>query len=218
MILTLEKKLKSFLKQYKRFNYKPNEIIYYPGDHFSRTCFIESGYLRIYMIGENGKEITIDIVGPNIDLSFTFGLLDNKSNYYYQALTSVEVWCAPKKDFIQFIKNDKNLYFEMARDMLLTIKVFLQVNSYLISGNASIKVAVVLLMLAQKFGKTISRNNLLIEFNVPHWLIASFCGLARETVSIQMKKIERKGFIMQTKQGLIIKNIEKFKREIIKDF
>ena len=46
-----------------------------------------------------------------------------------------------------------------------------------------------------------------------HKDIASLAGLTRETVSIEMKNLEKKGLIAYKRNQITIKDVDKFKKE-----
>ena len=52
-------------------------------------------------------------------------------------------------------------------------------------------------------------NKVVIKFKITHKLIASITGLTRETVTLQMLKLEKEGLIDNNKREIVILNMKK---------
>ncbi|MDP2637692.1 MAG: helix-turn-helix domain-containing protein, partial [Candidatus Levybacteria bacterium] len=81
-------------------------------------------------------------------------------------------------------------------------------------GNADSKLASILLISAMEFG--IAKNDE-IEIQIPltHKDIASLVGVTRETVSIELKKFDKKKYISYRKKKIVIKNKVELRKKAI---
>ena len=66
--------------------------------------------------------------------------------------------------------------------------------------------------MAKDYGKTIN-NKITIDFHTTHQLIASMLGISRETASLQIKKMENNGLILQQANKIIINDAQKMIKE-----
>lgn len=206
-------KIKEFFGNCKLIKYRENELIYRPSDLFTNILYIKSGYMRIYAISHSGKEITLKILQPGNFVSFTYAFLgDMESKYYYETLSHVEVYRSGRSDFFSFIKNDPQILFYLLKEALIYGNHVATHFVLTTSGKAYLKVLQVICHLGKYFAKQ-NNEGLMINFKVTHRLIASMVGLTRETVSLQIGRLEKKKLISQ-KRLLIITDFNKLKEEI----
>ncbi len=77
-------------------------------------------------------------------------------------------------------------------------------------GTASQNVAYVVSLCAEQFGIKNGRS-VVIDLPLAHKDIASMVGLTRETVSLEMKKLEQMGLIEYKRGDITIKDMNAFK-------
>lgn len=198
-------KLEVFFSQFKHLHFKKGEAILRPGDIPQGVYYVQKGYIRLYSLSESGQELTLIIFKPG-DFFPVIWLINNTHNdYYVSSFTSSSLFLVPKDKFLQFIHSDKEALFDLTSRSLIRLGGLLQRMEYMTFGNAYSKVASILLICANRFGE---KKNGGIEIQVPltHKDIAALLGIARETVSIEMKKFERKGLIEIKNKYVFIKN------------
>jgi CRP/FNR family transcriptional regulator len=79
-------------------------------------------------------------------------------------------------------------------------------------GSAFQNVAYIVGLCADQFG-TRTGNMVTIDLPLAHKDIASMVGLTRETVSLEMKKMEQMGVIEYKRNNITIKDINLFKKK-----
>jgi CRP-like cAMP-binding protein len=76
------------------------------------------------------------------------------------------------------------------------------------SGSAYQRTASALVYLAQNLGKPVEGNgSVIINYDLTHKEIAAWVGTARETTSIQMKLLEKKGLVTYNRRKIIINDL-----------
>lgn len=214
----VEARLTSFFGNYRLGQYKKGELLFRPGDDFSSVYFVKSGYVRLFLNDEDGKEITINAFKPIFYLSLRYALNGGENRYFFEALTDVEMWKAPKQDVIDFIHNNNEVLCFLTERLLHTVDELMRHVEVAISGDAYSKVATLIISLAKSSGKTTeTKNEVEMEFTTTHRLIASLTGLSRETASIQIKKLEREGYINQNKSLLVVNDLAKMELDFAKE-
>lgn len=174
-------------------------------DNPTGVFYIKSGYIRVYRISEEGEELTLAILKEHDFFPLTYGFNGSKNNYYLEAITPLEIWKAPQDQFLQFIKGEPDLYFELTNRILIRFDDVLSRMEHLIFSNAYTKVATTLLMCAQGLGE-VEGDAIIVKVPLTHKDIATMIGITRETTSLEMKKLERKGYISRKGKQLIITN------------
>ena len=170
----------------------------------------------MFLNDEDGKEITINAFKPVFYLSLHYAMSGEENRYFFEALTDVEMWKAPKQEAIDFVWNNCDILGFLTGRLLQVVNDLMKHVEVAISGDAYSKVATLIISLAKSSGKQIGKK-IEMEFTTTHRLIASLTGLSRETASIQIKKLEREGYIDQNKSLLVINDIEKMEMDFEKE-
>lgn len=213
---TFNEQLEEFFAQFndKRF-YKKKEIIIRADDNPPGVFYLKGGFARLYTVSPNGQELTMNILKPGCYFSMMWAIGETQNTYYFEALTKVELWRAPKEEIIKFIREKPEVLFEFTKRILIGLDGLLGVVESLLFGNSYNKVATALLVAAKRFGKKQTTGEIVIELPLTHQLIASLSGLTRETTSLVMKEFEVGGILLAGRPFLTINNIEKLEKETL---
>lgn len=206
----IKKQLTAFFNKYKLVKYKKGQIIFKPGERIPGILFDKSGYVRVYTVSKDGKEITLPILKPLFFSSVVDSLLDKENKYYIETISPVELWIAPENEFMEFIKNDSELYEQITKVMFNDFIELTNNVSQLIFGDAYTKIASLIYSMSEKFGEQKGKETI-ISFNTPHRMLASMTGLTRETVTLQILKLQKDGFVYNRGRRIVVKDMEKLK-------
>lgn len=209
---TVTRKLKDFFSKFKLLDYKKKEIILRGDDSLLGVYFLEKGYVKEYSVSQEGKELTFIVYKPGDFFPFAGVFNETPNSHFFQVMTSAKIWRAPKKEFIEFIQDNPSVFLELTNHIVVRLGGLLQRMEHLTFGNAYAKVASIILICAERFGKK-KEDKIIIRVPLTHRDIASFLGIARETASVEIKKIERKGLIAYRGGLLIVKNKEGLEQE-----
>ena len=209
----LLKKLNPFFSRYKPLNYKKGQVILRPEDQIEYIYFIEKGYVKFYYLSPDGKELTFLIYNPGyiFPILFTF-LGDASTKYYFEAYTPVVLRRAPRETFTELISTNTFLMFSLSQEVVVRWQELLNRMELLKLGTASQNVAYIIGLCAEQFG--IKKGDMVtIDLPLAHKDIASMVGLTRETVSLEMKKLEQAGLIEYKRNNITIKDMNSFRRK-----
>lgn len=210
---TITDKLEGLFSQFRLVRYYKGQIILQPGDSLQGVYYLKEGYVKFYSISPEGYELTLNIFKPGSYFSMMWAIGNVPNVYIFKAITDVTVWQAPKEEVLSFLKKDPEVLFELTRRTFIGLSGLLERVEYLLFGDAYKKVASVLLMAASRFGEKGDDGEVMIQLTLTHQEIANLANLARETTSIQLKKMERKGIFVQRGHRIVIKNLEKLQEE-----
>lgn len=208
-------RLEEFFLQFKPSFYKKGETILRAGDFPQGVLFLKKGYVRLFSISGEGKELTLVIYRPGefFPVVWTFGG-KRPSIYSFEALTACELTKVPREDFIDFIKNDIETFIDVTRHMISRFQIALRRMEYLTFGNSASRLASILLICAKEYSRKKSGEyELLIPFT--HRDFANLVGVTRETISIELKKFERRGIVGRHGRRLVIKKKRQLEKEAI---
>ena len=208
-------KLKNFFLQFNALNYKKGEVMLRAGDLPQGIYYLKKGFAKLTSVSQEGKELTLVVyrAGDFFPVVWTF-FGKRASIYSLATLTECQVIRAQREIFMDFIMNNTDVLLEVTKHIITRFQVALRRMEYLTFGKASAKVASILLICGRDFGRQINGQ---IEIQIPltHKDIANLVGVTRETVSVELKKFDRRGLIDYNQKLIIIKNKEGLEKEAI---
>lgn len=192
--------------------YKKRGVILRPEDTPGGVFILKKGFVRLYTISESGKELTLIIFKPGDFFPVLWAINNIPNAQYLEAMTEVEVKRIPREKFIEFLKNNSKVEFEVLSKILVRLEGLLERFEYLVFGNAYQKIASILVICGERFGEK-KDGKVLIKTPLTHRDIANLVGLTRETTSLEIKRLERKKIISYRGRLIVIKNVEKLQEE-----
>ena len=215
MIDDPQKKLDNFFKERRSFRYKKGEIILHAGDMPQGVMYLKKGYARLSSISKEGKELTLVIyrLGEVFPVVWTF-FGQKASIYDLDALTDCEIVRTPREELSLFFKDNPDVLVSITRHIITRFQLALRRMTYLTFGDASAKLASILLICGKEFGES---KNGFTEIKIPltHKDISNLVWVTRETVSIELKKFEREGVIKYNKKLIILKDTKTLEKKSI---
>ena len=206
-----------FFTNFKSLHFRKGEIILRAGDPIPGVYFLKRGYVRLFTISPQGEELTLIIFkkGDIFPISWAIGGISGakQNTYYLEALTVCELKRSSKPAFNSFLRANEAALFD------LTVRLSERLNGVLIRaeslvfGDAGSRVASILLICAERFGRK-TQYGLEIQIPLTHKDISTLIGVARETASIEIKKLKNRGIIAYRGRILIIKNPNGLRRSI----
>lgn len=209
-------KLENFYSQFgKKRLYRKKEVIVRGDDNPPGVFYLKSGYARFYTVSPAGQELTLNVLKPGCYFSMMWAIGGAQNTRFFEALTDIELWRAPKDELLKFLQKEPDVLYELTRRILIGLDGFLGIVESLLFGNAYNKVATVLIVTAKRFGRRKSTGEIVIELPLTHQFISSLACLTRETTSVVMKEFETGGLINNKKPYLIINNLRKLEKETL---
>jgi len=209
---TIAKKIETFFTQFKHITYKKGEIIIRADDDPSGIFYLVSGNVRKYAISNKGDELVVNIFKPISFFPMSWAINNEHNEYFYDALTPLEIYRAPKEKVVEFIKNNPDVLYDLLSRVYIGTDGLTRRMTYLMAGNAYARLVTELIIHAKRFGKKTSTK---IEVTVSEKELATQSGMTRETVSREMKVLKDRKLVTFAKNILTIKNIEELEKELV---
>jgi CRP/FNR family transcriptional regulator, cyclic AMP receptor protein len=204
----LEKQLIDFFSQFPLLSYKKKEIIYRQDEVIDQVAFVKSGFVRLYNVTADGKEVTINLFKPVFPITFIESAEKTPFEYCMEAVSDVQLWKCSRIKFDDFLVKNPEISLYMNTNLAKICKELINNVSSVLSGKSNQKIAGIIHSLGKTNGvqeKGVTKINL----ETTHSLLASMTGLTRETVSIQLKKLENEGLVSVEKSFLSIPDLNK---------
>ncbi len=208
MDASVKQKLDDFFKGYKNSKYKKGEILIRADDFPSGVFYLVDGIVRRYAISAAGEELTINMFKPISYFPMDWAINNTISTHYYEAMTAVEVYRAPKEEVLKFIKQNPDVMFDLMSRIYYGLEGYMLRMEYLMGGNARARLITELLIYAKRFGKE-NGSKVIVDMKVTEKDLASEVGMTRETVSREMQKLMKLGVIEFKSNQLIVNDMKK---------
>jgi len=205
-----------FYKQFSIRKYKKGETLIRADDNPQGIFCLTKGYVRQYTISKTGVELTLQILKPITYFPLIWAINGAENIYFYEALTAVEVGRAPKEQVVSFIKDKPAIILELMSKLLGDYAETLSRIEHLVFSDAYRRVISVLLYIAKHFGKE-TKQGIVVNHRFTQQDIATLVGVARETASIEIGKIEKKKLVKYVNHSMLFRNIESLEFELITD-
>ncbi|MFZ2026668.1 MAG: Crp/Fnr family transcriptional regulator [Microgenomates group bacterium] len=210
------KEFEIFYKQFSTREYKKGENLIRADDNPQGIFCLTKGYVRQYTISKTGIELTLQILKPITYFPLIWAINGAPNIYFYEALTAVEVGRAPKEQVVDFIKDKPSIILELMSKLLGDYAETLSRIEHLVFSDAYRRVISVLLYIAKHFGEPNSKG-MLVNHRFTQQDIATLVGVARETASIEMGILEKKGLIKYIDHSMQFSSISDLELELTAD-
>lgn len=189
-----------------------NQVILLENDWGSSVYFILDGWVKIRTYNLDGREVTLNILGKGEIFGEMAALDEVPRSTDVITLAPTLIGNMPAQDFAQLIHTEPLAGIRLAQLMARRLR---QVNRRLRlrESDSTSRVADILLFLAEGQGK-LSQDGVDIP-NLPHRELSSLSGLARETVTRVLSKLEKKGLIKRERDILRIPDLHALERFIV---
>jgi len=189
-----------------------NQVILLENDWGGSVYFIVDGWVKIRTYNLDGKEVTLNIIGKGELFGEMAALDEVPRSTDVITLTSTMIASIPAQDFVNLLQTEPLAGMRLAQLMARRLR---QVNRRLRlrESDSQSRVADTLLFLAEGQGK---QGNTGTEIpNLPHRELSSLSGLARETVTRVLTKLEKKGLIVRDQDRIRIPDWSALEKTIV---
>ncbi len=182
-----------------------NRVILLENDWGGSVYFIVEGWVKIRTYNVDGKEVTLNIIGKGEVFGEMAALEEMPRSTDVITLTPTKISSIPAQAFVELIQTEPLAGLRLAQLMAKRLR---QVNRQLQlrEADSTSRVADTILFLAEGQGKESVQGTEIP--NLPHRELSSLSGLARETVTRVLNKLEKKGLIKREQNLLCIPNLE----------
>lgn len=182
-----------------------NQVILLENDWGNSVYFVLEGWVKIRTYNIDGKEVTLNVLGKGEVFGEMAALEEIPRSTDVITLVPTVIGSMPAPDFVKLVHTEPKAGLCLAKLMSKRLR---QVNRRLRlrESDSQSRVADILLFLAEGQGKSTGKG---MEIpNLPHRELSGLSGLARETVTRVLSKLEKKGLIQRDRDILKIIDVE----------
>lgn len=196
---------------------KKRTVMFNPGDPLQGVYFIAEGFIKLYDVSENGREIVTYLTGPGNMLSLRALIAKEQTAHQYtEAITDVVLYMMPMPEFYMVLETHPEHFIDIMHVLIDRLNHAERRVEGFITGDATHRVASFLYDAALRFGQK-KGSKMLFPVEFTHQRIADFVGSYRETVSVALKRLQKEGLITMSRSKITIVDLEKLHKRIMQD-
>ncbi len=186
-------------------NHPANQVILLENDWGSSIHFIMEGWVKVRTHNLDGKEITLNVLSEGDLFGEMAALEATPRSTDVITLMPTRIASIPSADFIALLHVEPLAALRLAQILAHRLR---QVNRRLRlrEADSTARVVDVLLFLAEARGG--NRAQIWEVPNLPHRELSSLSGLARETVTRVLSRLEKQGYLQREREVIRILNLE----------
>ena len=182
--------------------YKKGAIITHAHQEPDGVSYLLEGAVEQYDITSSGNRITVNIFRPPAFFPMSWAINGTPNSYFYAAVGDVKLRQADAGQTVAFLQANPDVMFNLLSRVYRGTDVLLQRLTVATQGVAVNRLIFALLIDAYRFGQRTDDATWLIT--IQHQALAARSGLARETVSRELHKLEKDKLISLRKDGITL--------------
>lgn len=195
-------KIVAFFSDKEEDVYRKNEIITFAHQEPQGVAYIVEGLVEQYDVTPEGNKVTVNIFKPGSFFPMSWAMHKNPNEYFFAAFTEVRVkWCSPDVA-VRFLKDNPDVMFDLLSRVYVGTDALLKRLVLAASGIASSRLVFELLIEAHRFNGPIEGGKKTVK--VRQNSLAARSGLARETISRELHKLEAEGLLTLGREGITL--------------
>jgi CRP/FNR family transcriptional regulator, cyclic AMP receptor protein len=193
--------------------FKKGENVFVPKDMSDRIFFINEGRVKIFVMNEEGKEVTKAILGRGEVFGELVLLGEEKRHDYAVALEETSTCVVTKAELQELMRerSDLNVFFMRvfaARQLEMERRL-----ESLVFRDSRSRIVEYLLTLTKAKGQRVGFEWVVRGF-ITHQEIANFTATSRQTVTTTLNDLRYKKLLTFNRSRLLVRDLEKLEAEI----
>ena len=176
--------------------YEQGQIITLAGQEPTGVSLLVSGLVEQYDITSEGNKLTVNVFKPPAFFPMSWAINKTSNAYFFAAMTDVELRVAEADQTVRFLQDNPDVMFDLLSRVYKGTDALLRRIVLAASGIAASRLIFELLIEAYRFGAEADAGKRVVA--VKQSVLASRSGLARETVSRELQKLEQEGLIQRS--------------------
>lgn len=196
-----KEELESFNKDIIIKKSRNKEFLYLPFEKNNYIYFIKKGNVEIGYLNNEGKELTLDILGEGEIFGSSFGV--GFSSGYARILGETVLGLMELNIFESYLEKFHSLALKMMKLMVLKMNMLENRLQNMAFKDVKTRICQQLFRLYEKLGDEKSGR---IKIPITHQDVAKLVGSTRETASVCLAELKREGVISYQRQRIYIRS------------
>jgi len=202
----VSQKIEHFFAQYPLHHYKKGQILIQAHDQPEHVIHLVLGKVKQYDITQRGDEVLLNIFKPPAFFPMAYAINHTPNQYVFEAETDIEVHLAPVTETVAFVQHNPDVLFDLLSRVYSGVDGLLGRLAHLMAGSARSRVLYEVLIECRRFGDTGDQD---LTLALTERELGARAGLARETISRELRQLKAERLISVTPAGIIIHDLDR---------
>ncbi len=195
-------KIQAHFKGSKLVLLKKGEVLTHAHEDPAGVTLLQNGTIEQYDITPEGNKLTVNIFKPPAFFPLSWAINRTPNIYCFSALTDATLMRADAEDTMRFLKQNPDVLFDVLSRVYKGTDALLKRLVLSSSGIALKRLIFELLIEAYRFGQPTDNDKVFVS--VKQASLAARSGLARETVSRELHKLEKQELLTFQADGICL--------------
>lgn len=200
----ISQKIQKFFAAYPAIFFQKGEMLARAGEDLPGVLYLVKGLVRQYDIAPNGAVIVVNVYKPGAFFPMSWAINRTPNDYFFEAITDIEVRRAAPEEAIAFLRNEPEVLFNLLSRVYHGTDGLLRRMAHLMGGDAQSRLQFELLNAAYRFGEYRPDGSIFVPMTENE--LGNHSGLARETVSRNMQKLKAANLINVAQEGIVLRD------------
>ncbi len=173
-------------------SFEAGEMLFYQGDPGSTCYIITEGRVRIFLVGEDGRELAVRIMGPGEIFGEMALFEEEPRSANVEALGAVTVLELHRETFLRCLLHSPPLALRLLRSLSARLRVTTEAAENLVSMTVAERLMLQLERLAERSGRDVEGGTQ-ITLPLTQQELAALVGTSRESVNRALVRLRREG-------------------------
>ncbi len=187
--------IEKFAHLFFEHDYKAKEIVFSEGDLGDGIYLLKSGHVRLYRATEDGKELTLAILGPGDVFGELSLFKETHRQTFAEAVDAAHICAASVEDFTRLMGHRPELTMMVASEMARRRQEVETRIAGLAYGSVRVRLMHALRHLAREHGEHLTSSEVRIPLRLSHQELAQLIGTSRETCTVEIGKLQLAGIV-----------------------
>ncbi|MDQ4077132.1 MAG: Crp/Fnr family transcriptional regulator [Chloroflexota bacterium] len=185
---------REWARQLTRLTYPKGKIIFQPGDRGESLYLLHNGYVRVYRLSPDGREVTLGLLGKKDVLGELALVSGSWQTAFAEVMEDTEISLLPWTAFQEMMRREPEVAYRIMVRMSERLHQAEDLIEDLVNRDVASRVARILLQLAEQFGRA-SQLGIVIDLRLPYQEIANMVGSTRETVTRAISHMQQNNWV-----------------------
>ncbi len=185
--------------------FRKGELLIEPTKEPAGLFHLNEGTVKQYTITKSGEELILNIFKAGSYFPMGWLVNDSPVTHYFEAITDMTATISSKEAGLKLFKENPEVLFDLVKRIYKGLEGYFMRMEYQMTGNAKSRLITELVITAKRFG----------EIKLKEKDLAAQSGIARETVSRELKKLREEDLIELKSGQILIKDLDLLENKLI---
>jgi CRP-like cAMP-binding protein len=198
----IQHKVLSFFDKYPTTTYSKGDIIIFAEQEPRGVLLLIDGIVEKFDIDTNGSKIVVNLYRPLSFFPMSWAINRTTNKFFYSAASEVTVRMGDPAEVVVFLKENPDVMLDLLSRVYKGTDGLLKRFSLAASGATINRLLLELLIEGYRFGLKLGDEK--VQIKISQSTLSSRTGLARETISRELRALQAGNLINRTKDGIVI--------------